>query len=161
MAVASPPERLRSDLSRLVHRGAGVREFSLAAARVLARAVPFDGVCVLTMDPATRLPTGEVVDNGLPAAASARMTEIELGGEDFNAFGALARSGRRAATLSEATAATSTAACATASSDGHGDSATSYGPHSTATRRRGAPSRFCAPPIEGISRRATRRSSRP
>ena len=34
MAVASP-ERLRDDLVRLLHRGAGVREFSLGAARIL------------------------------------------------------------------------------------------------------------------------------
>jgi DNA-binding CsgD family transcriptional regulator len=102
MAGASP-ERLRGDLVRLVHRGASVREFSLGAARILARAVAFDGVCVLTMDPATLLPTGEVVENGLPRETNRRMTEIELGGEDFNAFAALARSERPAATLSEAT----------------------------------------------------------
>ena len=102
MAVASP-ERLRDDLVRLVHRGAGLRDFSLDAARIVGRAVPFDGVCVLAMDPATLLPTNEVVENGLPEAANARMAEIELGGEDYNAFVALARSGRRAATLSEAT----------------------------------------------------------
>jgi DNA-binding CsgD family transcriptional regulator len=102
MAVASP-QRLRGDLSRLLHRRAGVREFSLGAARILARAVPFDGVCVVTMDPATLLPTGEVVENGLPPAASAHMAEIEVGGEDINAFVGLARSGRCAATLSAAT----------------------------------------------------------
>ena len=54
------------DIVRLVHRGLGVREFSLAAARALRRAVPFDGVCVVTMDPATLLPTGHVIENGLP-----------------------------------------------------------------------------------------------
>ena len=102
MAVASS-ERLRGDLVRLLHRGAGVREFSLGAARIVARAVPFDGLCMLTMDPATLLPTGEVVENGLPDAASARMAEIEMRGEDFNAFDALARSGRRAGSLSAAT----------------------------------------------------------
>ena len=102
MAVASP-ERLRNDLVRLVHRGAGVREYSLGAARVLARAVPFDGICVLTMDPATLVPTGEVVENGLPPEATARMSEIEMRGQDVNAFGALAHSERHSATLSEAT----------------------------------------------------------
>jgi len=102
MAVASP-ERVRGELARLVHRGAGVRDFALGAARILDRAVPFDGVCVLTMDPATHVPTGEVVENGLPEAATARMTEIEMRGQDFNSFDALARSGRRAASLSEAT----------------------------------------------------------
>jgi DNA-binding CsgD family transcriptional regulator len=55
------------------------------------------------MDPATRLPTGEVVDNGLPPAATRRMTEIEMRGEDFNTFDALAASGHGAATLSAAT----------------------------------------------------------
>jgi hypothetical protein len=102
MAVATS-ERLRGDLVALMHRGAGVRDFSLGAARILARAVPFDGVCVVTMDPATLLPTGEVVENGLPAAATARMSEIEIGGEDVNSFGALGSSGALAATLSEAT----------------------------------------------------------
>src|SRR5215211_7265314 len=102
MPVAST-ERLRSDLVRLVHRGAGVRDFSLGAARIVARAVPFDGVCVLTMDPATLLPTGEVVENGLPAAAMARMAEMEIRGEDVNTFRALASSHQHAASLSEAT----------------------------------------------------------
>ena len=103
-----------------MNRGLGVREFALRAPRVLARAVPFDGVCVLTMDPATHLPTGDVVENGLPAAATPGMAEIEL------------RSGlqhvRRRSPAREPAArpergdrrATSTAAGATASSAPHG-----------------------------------------
>jgi hypothetical protein len=102
MAVSSP-EQLREDIVRLVHGGANVREFSLGAARILARAVPFDGVCVLTMDPATLVPTGEFVENGLPPSAFARMAELEHRGEDFNAFSALALGGRHAASLSAAT----------------------------------------------------------
>jgi DNA-binding CsgD family transcriptional regulator len=102
MAAASP-ERVRGDLERLVHRGADVREFSVGAARILARAVPFDGFCVLTLDPATLLPTGEVVENGLPQAAMARMADIEIQGGDLNSFAALARSSGPAASLSEAT----------------------------------------------------------
>jgi DNA-binding CsgD family transcriptional regulator len=100
MAVASP-ERVRRELGGLAAPGA--REFALQAARVLARAVPFDGVCVLTMDPATHLPTGEIVQNGLPAAATARLTEIELSGADVNTFAALARADQHAAGLSAAT----------------------------------------------------------
>ena len=53
-------DRLRDDLIQLVHRGHGVRDFSLGSARVLRRAVPFDGVCMITFDPASALPTGEV-----------------------------------------------------------------------------------------------------
>jgi len=102
MAIASP-ERLRGDLIRLLHRGSDVRDFSLGAARILARAVPFDGVCVVTMDPATLLPTGEVIENGLPEAARVRIAEIEIGGDDFNTFNALRTSGALAGSLSEAT----------------------------------------------------------
>ena len=101
--VAISPERAREDVVRLVHRGAGVREFALGAAGILARAVPFDWVCVLTMDPATLMPTGGMVENGVPTAAYPRLKEIEFGGEDFTALRSLALSERHAATLSEAT----------------------------------------------------------
>jgi len=96
-------DRLRGDLVRLVHRGGSVRDFSLGAAQLLARAVPFDGVSVLTMDPATRLATSAVVENGLRGAAAMRIAEIEYYESDINTFGALARSGRLAASLSETT----------------------------------------------------------
>ena len=102
MAPASVP-RVRADLVRLVHRGLGVREFSLAAAHAIGRAVPFDGVCMLMMDPATLLPTDEIVENGLPESTTQRMTEIELAETDFNKFADLARRHRPAASLSEAT----------------------------------------------------------
>jgi DNA-binding CsgD family transcriptional regulator len=98
-----PVARLRDDLVRLADRGADVDEYARAAARVLGRAVPFDGVCVVTMDPSTQLPTSEFVDSGLPESTRARMAEIEGGGADHNAFSALARSDRPAAALSDAT----------------------------------------------------------
>jgi hypothetical protein len=101
--VATSPERLHDDLVRLVHRGTDVHGFSIGAARILARAVPFDGLCVLTMDPATLLPTGAVLENGPPATAHARLKELEFRGEDFIAFRSLALSERHAATLSHAT----------------------------------------------------------
>ena len=96
-------ERVRDDIADLLHRDAGVRGFSLGAARILRRAVPFDGVCFLTMDPATLVPTGEVVENGLPESVYAQMAAMEFRGEDFNAFRTLGLSGCRAATLSAAT----------------------------------------------------------
>jgi len=98
-----PVRRLRDDLVRLVDDGPDVDEFCLGASRILRRAVAFDGVCVVTLDPATLLPTGEFVDNGLPEPARARIAEIEDSGRDYNAFGALARRERPAAALSEAT----------------------------------------------------------
>jgi DNA-binding CsgD family transcriptional regulator len=102
MAIAAL-ERARSDIVNLSHRGFGVREFSLAAGRVVRRVIPFDGVCLMTMDPATLLPTGHVIENGLPEEATPRLAEIELHGPDFNRFTELARGGSPAASLSEAT----------------------------------------------------------
>jgi DNA-binding CsgD family transcriptional regulator len=75
----------------------------LAAARALHPAVSFDGFCMLTIDPATLLPTSEVVEHGLPEAVLGRMAEIEVGAIDFNKFAELARAGRPAASLSGAT----------------------------------------------------------
>jgi DNA-binding CsgD family transcriptional regulator len=100
---ASSRRRARSEILRLVHRGLAVEDFSLAAARALQRAVSFDGFCMLTIDPATLLPTSEVVEHGLPEAARGRMAEIEVGEVDFNKFAELARAGRPAASLGEAT----------------------------------------------------------
>ena len=102
MAVVSP-DRLRRDLVDLLHRAGDVPEFSLRAARIVGRAVPFDGVCMLTMDPATALPTSEVSQNGLPPDLRPRMAQIEIGVGDVNTFQALIRSGRGAASLSQAT----------------------------------------------------------
>jgi hypothetical protein len=101
--VVASVDQVRGHIVRLAHRGLGVRDYSLAAARALRPAVPFDGVCVLTIDPATLLPTGEVVENGLPAWAQVRLTEIELGEPDYNKFAALARAEGPAASLSGAT----------------------------------------------------------
>lgn len=94
---------VREDLVRLAHRGFDVREFALGAARILARAVPFEWVGVLAMDPATLVPRDAVLENGVPTAAYPRLKEIEFRGEDFNAFRSLALSDRHAATLSGAT----------------------------------------------------------
>jgi DNA-binding CsgD family transcriptional regulator len=101
--AAVPVTRLRDDLARLAERGSDVDEFAVTASRVLHRAMPFDGVCVVTMDPSTLLPTSEFVDNGLPDSTRARMAEIEGSGRDHNAFSALARSERSAAALSDVT----------------------------------------------------------
>ena len=81
-----------------------MQEFARAAAKAVGRAVPFEGICVLALDPATLLPTAEHVEHGLPARATARLTEIEFREPDFNKFTALARRVQPAASLSQATA---------------------------------------------------------
>ena len=104
VVAASARKRVRGNVVRLVHRNLGVQDFARAVTRILGRAVPFDGVCLLTVDPATLLPTGEIVEGGLPAAAMIRLTEIELREPDFNKFTSLARAHQRTASLSGATA---------------------------------------------------------
>jgi DNA-binding NarL/FixJ family response regulator len=101
--------RARDDIVRLVHRTTGVHRLARDMTRILERAVPFDGVGLLTVDPATLLPTSEVVDarrgvsDGIVLETWPRFIEIELREPDFNKFHALARQGRRAASLSDAT----------------------------------------------------------
>lgn len=95
--------RVRDDIVRLVHQGLPVPEFSRAVGEALARAVPAEGSCLMTMDPATMLPTAEYVENGLPAAEMLRLVEIEVREPDFNKWVQLANADRRAASLSDVT----------------------------------------------------------
>jgi DNA-binding CsgD family transcriptional regulator len=96
--------RVRDEIVRLAHRGLSVAEFSRALGDALGRAVPAEGSCLMTTDPATMLPTAEFVENGLPAAELLRLVEIEVREPDFNTWAQLAGAGRPAGSLSEATA---------------------------------------------------------
>ena len=51
--------RARDEIVRLVHRITGVHRLARDMTRILKRAVPFDGVGLMTVDPATLLPTSE------------------------------------------------------------------------------------------------------
>jgi len=104
VAATRDRERIRDEVVRLVHCSATVQQLAQEVTRLLRRVVPFDGMCLLTMDPATLLPTGDVVENGLSPSATVRLTEIELREPDVNKFTHLARGHRPAAGLAEATA---------------------------------------------------------
>jgi DNA-binding CsgD family transcriptional regulator/GAF domain-containing protein len=101
--TASRRARARNEIARLVHRTTGVHRLARDVMRVLERAVPFDGASLATVDPATVLPTGRVFVNGVDPDLLARLVETELREPDFIEFRALARQGRLAASLSEAT----------------------------------------------------------
>ncbi|MGI8881671.1 MAG: helix-turn-helix transcriptional regulator [Jatrophihabitans sp.] len=96
-------ERVRGEVLRLVHRGLTVSDFSREVGAVLCRAVPAEGTCLMTTDPATLLPTAEYVANGLPAPALLRLVEIEMYEPDYNKWTDLARAQRPAASLSDVT----------------------------------------------------------
>lgn len=102
-SAAATRSRARADIVRIVHHGTSLADLTRAISHSLRRAVRFDGTCLLTVDPATLLPTGEIVENGLPPWARVRLTEIELGEPDYNKFRVLARAGIPAASLSAAT----------------------------------------------------------
>jgi hypothetical protein len=63
--AAAPTGRLHRELTTLAGRGYGVRDFAAGAAHVLRHVVGFDGFCLITLDPASRIPTGEVVEDAL------------------------------------------------------------------------------------------------
>lgn len=65
-----------SDATRRAHTGV---ELERDVTRQVARAVPFDLWCGLTLDPATLLPTGGYHAEGLPARHLPRLMEIEHG----------------------------------------------------------------------------------
>ena len=93
----------RGDIERLVRREVGLGELAGTVSRTLRKAVPFEGTCLLTLDPATLLPRGSSTDNVLPPPASRRMGELELTEPDFNKFAELAHAEIPAASLSGAT----------------------------------------------------------
>ena len=50
----------------------------------MRRAVPFDGVAVVSVDPATAIATGKWVWNSITGSAGMRLMEIELHEPDVN-----------------------------------------------------------------------------
>lgn len=104
MTTAQPGhDQLRDTISRLVHRGLGVADYWRAVSDALDGAVPSEGSCLMTMDPATMLPTAEFVENGMPADAISRLVEIELREPDYTKWVDMARAGTNAASLSDVT----------------------------------------------------------
>src|SRR6185436_13395930 len=96
--------RLRDTIARLVHRGLGVEDYWRAVSDALDGVVPSEGSCLMTMDPATMLPTAEFVENGLSADSISRLVEIELREPDYTKWVDMARTGTAAASLSGVTA---------------------------------------------------------
>src|SRR4051794_21341934 len=95
------PERLLDDLERLALRAPTRAEFFDEAALRLKRTVPFDGACWHTLDPGSDLITQHRLQD-LPDRFPV-LANNEYAVADANKFRELARSERKAATLSAAT----------------------------------------------------------
>jgi DNA-binding CsgD family transcriptional regulator len=96
-------DHVRQDLFALCHRGLDVPGFAHAAIRQLRKAVPFDGCCWLTLDPATLLPTSHIPVNSLQPEDVPKLAENEFLADDVNKMAQLARASRHAGILREAT----------------------------------------------------------
>ena len=95
------PERVLADLERLALRAQSRVQFFDEATARLRRAFTFDVSCWHTLDPGSDLVTEhhlKGIEDRFPILAHNEYSE-----EDVNKFAALARAGRKAATLTEAT----------------------------------------------------------
>jgi len=95
-------ERVHADLVRLSGAKLDLAPLTEEAGRLIEQAIPFEGGCWHTMDPATLIETSVRTVN-LPPHEE-RITEYEYLHRDYNKFVQLARSPRHSGVLSEATA---------------------------------------------------------
>lgn len=101
--TAGPRERVRDEVVRLSARGLDVASFFDEAGAILRKAVPFDGFCSMTVDPATMLLTSHIAQDSVRPEDVPRLGRNEFLEEDVNKFGVLARAPRPAGVLTHAT----------------------------------------------------------
>ena len=97
------PDAIRDEIVRFAHVGQDRHEYARAASQVLRRTVPFDAVTAVWFDPTTALPVDTWIDNSLTGSKGTNLAELDLQGAGLNNFWQLAASGKRAASLSQAT----------------------------------------------------------
>ena len=94
--------RAEQEIVRLCHAGLDSRTLRVEALRRLRAVVPVDALFCATVDPATLLFTGSVVEE-IPEKATPAFLANEFLQEDVNKFVHLARAGRPVQGLYEAT----------------------------------------------------------
>ena len=94
--AATAPDAILGEIVRLAQRDVTRYELARAGARVLRRAVPFDAVAAVWLDPETGLPVDEWIDD-----AGSRLPEVGLDDTEITAFRELAASGRQAAGMGD------------------------------------------------------------
>lgn len=101
--MATTTTRVRDAIVRAAHRSGQDRvRFYRETAAALRRAVPFDGACWITLDPATLLFTNHFSDD-LPTEGFRYVCHNEYAEEDVNKFSTLTRGLRPVGVLSQAT----------------------------------------------------------
>lgn len=94
---------MRDEIARLSSRGLDVASFFDEAGKILRKAVPFDGFCSMTVDPATMLLTSHIAHDSVKPEDVPRLGRNQFLEEDVNKFGVLARAPLSAGVLTQAT----------------------------------------------------------
>lgn len=106
MSLVTPGMATVSEIKRRVLRlcraGLSSRSLMLAVIGEVQRAIPCQGWCIGTVDPATLMLTSSIGE-GFPPNLSGRFLQIEYSEPDFNKFAELARQAPHVAVLSKAT----------------------------------------------------------
>jgi DNA-binding CsgD family transcriptional regulator len=100
--AALSPRRGREEFVRLLHRELALPAFFDAADTALQRAMPYDGACWLSLDPATLLPTSHFTRE-FNLSHLMQLAANEFLEDDVNKFAALARATRPVRTMWQAT----------------------------------------------------------
>ncbi|WP_168714828.1 helix-turn-helix transcriptional regulator [Streptomyces sp. A0592] len=95
--------RAHARIARLGRESPDPMTLFARVADIVPTVVGADGVCGLTLDPATLLHTGGFHHGGVPHTHLPRLLQIEYGEEDVNQFPALVKAGGTAAGLWQAT----------------------------------------------------------
>ncbi|MEV6682122.1 LuxR C-terminal-related transcriptional regulator [Streptomyces erythrochromogenes] len=95
--------RAQARIARLCRESPAPMTLFARVADIVPAVVGADGVCGLTLDPATLLHTGGFHHGGVPHTHLPRLLQIEYGEEDVNQFPSLVKAGGTAAGLWQAT----------------------------------------------------------
>lgn len=98
-----PIRRLRDEIASLCNHALDLPTFFDGARRAIERAVPHDGCCWMTFDPATLLPTSHIPYRSIPPEQVPRLAQNEYSEEDFNKFSVLWMDDPHVGVLSKAT----------------------------------------------------------
>ncbi|MGN9909575.1 response regulator transcription factor [Phytohabitans sp. LJ34] len=93
--------RARDGVLRTAESSPDLSSLLRHAARAIGRAVPVEGWCGFTLDPATLVKTAGVHETAVPPALLGRLFELEYRHRDANLFADLARERRPAAVLTD------------------------------------------------------------
>lgn len=99
----NPIDRLRDEIASLCNHALDLPTFFDGARRAIGRAVPHDGCCWMTFDPATLLPTSHIPYHSIPPEQVPRLAQNEYFEEDFNKFSVLWKDDPHVGDLNKAT----------------------------------------------------------